>query len=46
MAKQGIKSRFMEASECQKAIEKEATRSLALDVLEKVATNLEQFEVD
>ena len=44
--KHGIESRFMEASECQKAVEKESARKLAVDALEKVATSLEWFEVD
>lgn len=46
MVKQGIKRRFKEATECQKIIEKESARSMTLNVLEKVAANLEWFEVD
>lgn len=46
VVKQGIKSRFKEVAECQKVIEKDSTRSMALNVLEKVAASLEQFEVE
>lgn len=46
MVRRGIKSRFKEASECQKVIEKASEHSFALRNLEKVATSLEQFKID
>ena len=41
VVKRGIKSKFKEAAECQKVIDKESARSMDLNVLEKVATSLE-----
>ena len=46
LVKRGIKSRFKEASECQKVMEKEVVRSLALGSLEKMVTGLEQFDAE
>ena len=46
VVKRGIRRRFKEATKCQKVIDKESARSMALNILEKVAANLEQFEAD